>query len=68
MDAIEQRFEDERELRRLLAAAEHDERLTADERRVAVDRAAFYLGDYHWKRRHAERIERGELDVLPLER
>jgi hypothetical protein len=62
MDAIEQRFEDERALRRL-AAAERDERLTADERRVAVDRAAFYIGDLHWRRRQAEQFARAELDV-----
>jgi hypothetical protein len=64
MDAIEQRFEDERELRRLLAAAGRDERLTVDERRVAVDRCAFYLRDFHARRRAAERIARGEVDVV----
>jgi hypothetical protein len=68
MDTIEQRFEDERELRRLLAAAERDERLAAEERRVAVERCAFYLGDFHARRRAAERIDHGELDVVPLER
>jgi hypothetical protein len=68
MDAIEQHFEEDRELRRLLAVAEHDDRLTAGERRVPVARCAFYLGDFHARRRAAERIDRGELDVLPLER
>jgi len=68
MQAIEHRLEDERELRRLLAVAERYERLIADERPIAVDRCAFYLGDHHLRRRDAERIARGELDVLPLER
>src|SRR4051794_13718462 len=66
MDAIEQRFEGERELRRLMRAAEHDERLTDDERRIAVERCAFYLGDLHRRAREAERIARGP-DLLPLQ-
>ncbi len=68
MQENEARLEDERELRGLLRAAEIDDRLTADQRHVVIDRAAHYLGDLLWKRREVEGIARGELDVVAPQR
>ena len=68
MNAIESRFESEGALDELERQVTANARLHDDDRAHLLRRIAFYRGDYHLRQRDAERIVRGELDVLPLER
>jgi hypothetical protein len=68
LEAIETRFESEAALDELERHVNTDGRLTADDREHLRRRIWFYRGDFHGRRRELERRDRGELDVLPLER
>lgn len=67
MEEIEAAVEDERALRRLEREIARDDRLDDEERTFALNRVRFYLDDLHATARAAERIARGESDVVEPE-
>jgi hypothetical protein len=58
-DAIEDRFDSERALNALEARIRREPGLSDNERTLLLRRVAFYRGDFHDRRRDAERLERG---------
>ena len=60
MDAIEARFESERDLHDLERRVRADERLDADDREYLLRRIGFYRDEFHRRGRSAELCDRAD--------